>query len=46
MCGMALAQRPETTARFRGTEYGFCSARCRWRFLDAPERYAGERQAA
>lgn len=40
VCGMALGGHPEATTRYRGTEYGFCSARCRLEFLAAPERYA------
>lgn len=42
VCGMALGEQPEATATHRGVEYGFCSERCRFRFLDAPERYAQE----
>jgi trehalose synthase len=41
VCGMALGERPEATASFRGVEYGFCSSRCRLEFLDQPERYTG-----
>ena len=41
VCGMALGERPEATASFRGVEYGFCSSRCRVAFLEHPERYAG-----
>lgn len=40
VCGMALHDPPEATARYRDVEYGFCSTRCRFEFLGAPERYA------
>lgn len=39
VCGMALAEHPAATARYRDVEYGFCSVRCRLEFLGAPERY-------
>lgn len=42
VCGMALGEQPEATANHRGVEYGFCSERCRFRFLNDSERYAQE----
>lgn len=41
VCGMTLAERPSATTHYRGNQYGFCSAHCRLRFLETPERYAG-----
>jgi trehalose synthase len=46
VCGMALGAHADVRAQYGGTEYGFCSARCRLRFLDAPERYARAKKAA
>lgn len=43
VCGMALGDHPEATARYGDVEYGFCSTRCRLEFSDAPERYAGRK---
>ena len=43
VCGMALGEQPEATARYEGVDYRFCSARCRLDFLGAPERYARNR---
>jgi trehalose synthase len=40
VCGMALGENPQATARYRDVDYGFCSTRCRFEFLGAPERYA------
>lgn len=42
VCGMALGDHPDVTARYRDTELGFCSARCRRHFLAGPEHYATE----
>ncbi|MDW7772881.1 MAG: YHS domain-containing protein [Desulfobulbaceae bacterium] len=39
VCGMALGENPEATTRHQGTEYGFCSARCRRIFFGRPEHY-------
>lgn len=39
VCGMALGENPEGTATYRDVEYGFCSSRCRERFVDEPGRY-------
>lgn len=41
VCGMTLGERPSATTHYRQVEYGFCSAHCRLRFLETPERYAG-----
>ncbi len=44
VCGMSV--NPETTphhAHYHGTQYHFCAASCRVKFLTTPEKYLGER---
>ena len=43
VCGMAIGPKsPPVTAPYKAKRYAFCSEGCRARFLESPERFAGE----